>query len=449
MSAGALHSITNTRRPTGSLNVRQRPWQVSNYLTMPCLLLLGVWLGINSGPEAIAYYPTSFLEYAHYVRTLFPFMAILALPIMLKQSGKPVPLPDSLKYWLIYGLIGLAGCMVSPVPIDALYWIGCYFSVFAVVYGQMQRPDPLKSLEAMNRWGWVIASIFLSIMVYMAQDALGSAALENGSFYGAYGRMDTVAEMAMSRSSGLARFAAIPGTVAFVALWRSRILFRAIGLVIAGLCGWFIWQLQSRGAIFAFAGTIVICMLYLGMRTRILLISVVLAGLIFWAAQVIAPGTIADIGDYLLRGQDAEEFESMTGRTNVWTVGLEVATHSPIIGYGPQADRFIIGEHIHNTYMYALLTGGVPGLLSFTGGFVIAWGTIIRLARNRQFRQSPHFTSFIQTSALLVFFTIRSITEVSGAMFAVDLMIMVPAMAYLGILHQTVTAQQKLRSVGA
>jgi O-antigen ligase len=135
----------------------------------------------------------------------------------------------------------------------------------------------------------------------------------------------------------------------------------------------------------------------------------------------------------------------MTGRTDLWAAGLQAAAHSPVFGYGPQSDRFILDEHIHNAYMYALLQGGVIGLIAFSGGLIITWCTIFRLSRNQRLRHDERFTPFVQTSALIIFFSIRGVTEVSGAMFAVDLMIMVPAIAYLGILDQTIDSEAAAR----
>ena len=42
----------------------------------------------------------------------------------------------------------------------------------------------------------------------------------------------------------------------------------------------------------------------------------------------------------------------------------------------------------------------------------------------------------MQTGGILAFFTVRSIPEVCGAMFGVDLVVMVPAVAYLVVLDQ-------------
>jgi len=42
----------------------------------------------------------------------------------------------------------------------------------------------------------------------------------------------------------------------------------------------------------------------------------------------------------------------------------------------------------------------------------------------------------IQAGGVLAFFTVRSIPEVCGAMFGVDLMVMLPVLAYLGLLGQ-------------
>ncbi len=424
--------------PGGALRAGsgRRAWLA--YTSLPCLMYIAIWLGNDSGPWVLAEPPESFLEYAHYVRTLFPFVAILALPFMVSGVGPRMPTPSAFKWWLAYGFAGCVGCLLSPQPIDALYWIGCHLSVFAVVYGQMHEPDPLESLARMNRVGWFVASVFLVIMIYLARDALAGAAMQSGSFYGAYGRMDTVADMAMSRSSGLARFTAIPAIVTFVWLWRGRLVMRVFGMAVAAAGFWFIWELQSRGAIFALAGTVILSMLILGTRARLVLVALVVGVLIVWSARIITPEAVQDIEDYILRGQDTREFATMTGRTDVWAAGLEAAAHSPVFGYGPQSDRFILDEHIHNAYLYALLQGGVIGLAAFSGGLIMTWSTIFQLSRNQRLRQDARFTPFVQTSALLIFFSIRGITEVSGAMFAVDLMIMVPAVAYLGILRQTI-----------
>ena len=46
--------------------------------------------------------------------------------------------------------------------------------------------------------------------------------------------------------------------------------------------------------------------------------------------------------------------------------------------------------------------------------------------------------------AILVFFTVRSIPEVSGAMFGIDLLILVPALAYLGVLSGSLDTTEEI-----
>jgi O-antigen ligase len=111
-----------------------------------------------------------------------------------------------------------------------------------------------------------------------------------------------------------------------------------------------------------------------------------------------------------------------------------------------QADRFLFREHVHNTYMYALLAGGLVGLALFLAGLVWAWTLMVRLSLSRLVDHVGERTHFLQASAILVFFSVRSVTEVSGAMFAVDLVVMVPAILYLTILNQHLRAWRDARS---
>ncbi len=108
---------------------------------------------------------------------------------------------------------------------------------------------------------------------------------------------------------------------------------------------------------------------------------------------------------------------------------------APIIGRGPQADRYYIKEHVHNTYLYALLQSGVLGTAAFVGGLVWAWALFFQAILKKTAAQVGQHNMLLQTGGILAFFTVRSIPEVCGAMFGVDLMVMLPAMAYLSILN--------------
>ncbi|HMO26460.1 MAG TPA: hypothetical protein PKB10_09330, partial [Tepidisphaeraceae bacterium] len=215
---------------------------------------MGLWFSINTGPWRLTELPGTALDTAHYLRTLFPVIPLLFFGVVLWGTRARWPMPRVLWWWMWYGLLGVASCAVSEHPMQALYWALLYLSVLGAAWAFMQGPNPLKRALVFNVLTWVVTAGFLGTMLFLARDALFGG---DGDLYGAYGRQSEVAGMAMSRSSGLARFAAVPGLVALVMLFYgplwSRLVFGAVGIASAT----FIYQMQSRGAIFALAVAIV------------------------------------------------------------------------------------------------------------------------------------------------------------------------------------------------
>ena len=69
-------------------------------------------------------------------------------------------------------------------------------------------------------------------------------------------------------------------------------------------------------------------------------------------------------------------------------------------------------------------------------GLVWTWILFFRAILRKTADQLGQRVILIQAGGVLAFFTVRSIPEVCGAMYGVDLMVMVPILAYLGILNQ-------------
>ena len=192
-----------------------------------------------------------------------------------------------------------------------------------------------------------------------------------------------------------------------------------------------VYLMQSRGAIVAFAFTLVFMFYLAGARSRwlILLMLVILAGI------VIADAIPEPVIRHLMRAERLEDLKGMTGRTRDWRTAWKASLRSPIWGWGPQADRYFCQQHVHNTYMYALLTAGFPGLAAFVIGLVWAWLQFWRAMRSFAALARPERVMLLQVGGILAFFTVRGIPEVSGVLFTVDLLLMLPAVAYLDRLH--------------
>ena len=350
--------------------------------------------------------------------------------------GKKI-IKGPVKLWLIYGIISLGVCIISPEPIDAAYWAINFISVLAAATLFLQGENILAKTIQLNYLSWLVTALFLTILVFFARDVL-FVDYRYGwiTGYGIIHRMEGVANVAMSRSSGMARFAAVPGIVAFVFLLtgsgRKIVLWIILFVLSAGL----IWAMQSRGAILGFAFAMAFVMLFLGPRSRLFGITGLILVSLLHFTDVIPDRAARYVKKHFYRGQNYEELITLTGRTLAWKKAWRQIKKSPIFGRGPQSDRYLIKTHVHNTYLYALLQSGMVGATAFVGGLVWAWVLFFRAILRKTADQLGQRVILIQTGGILAFFTVRSIPEVCGAMFGVDLMVMVPVLAYLGLLGQ-------------
>lgn len=431
--------MTSERK--GSLWDGVSSWK--KYLSVPAIFWLMLWFGIDTGPWVFNDEPETLLEWLHYIRTTFP-LVVTALAVIYyfpRRGNEGKIMGGPVRLWLIYGLIGLVATLMSPEPFDALYWAIAYLSVFAVMSAFIINSDDFDAVVKLNRLNWVITTFFLLLLVFFAKDVLLPDILAKQSGYGIYGQIETVGGMAMSRSSGMARFASVPGVIAFVMLWQSSRWKKILWFALFIFSIYLIYLMQSRGAIFGFAFAMAFVLLFQGKRSRILGIILALLFGLMLITDSIPVDTITEIKDYLYRGQSEEDFRSLTGRTRAWENGIDAAMESPIIGYGFQADRMLIHEHVHNTYLYALLTSGFIGAVIFTAGLVWAWVLFFRVARRGKMEDSKK-RFMIQAGGILAFFTVRSIPEVCGSLFSVDFMIMLPIIVYIHMLNLQINKRE-------
>ena len=129
---------------------------------------------------------------------------------------------------------------------------------------------------------------------------------------------------------------------------------------------------------------------------------------------------------------------TLTGRTEVWAEGLRLYTESPVLGYGFQADRLLLGAHMHNSYIHALLQAGGLGIVPFVAALLMAWVLLLNLVRNRARLPTVHRHLLIQVVGIAIFLSARTITESTGAFFGVDWLLLAPLLMYLQVLSRAV-----------
>ncbi len=110
---------------------------------------------------------------------------------------------------------------------------------------------------------------------------------------------------------------------------------------------------------------------------------------------------------------------------------------SPFVGFGFQADRILLGTHMHNAFMQSLIQTGVLGAIPFMAAVLLGWFLLVKLGFNLSRFPTLHRHLIIQCAALLGFFTIRGFPESTGAFFGIDWLVLAPLLMYLQVVGST------------
>ena len=228
VNAGSYSSFA--RRPLDGWRGRLEPlWRY--YTSAGSIVLwLMLWLSINTGPWLLREVPRDVLGWVHAVRAVFPLVVLILCGIV-ASGQRTVPgrrLVQPLAWWLAYGIISFAaGFMwpaadVRPSVLDPTYWALAYLAVIATAWIHIRDGDPLENSVRLNHVTWMITMLLLVGLLFAARQYLFAGAGFASTRYDVVDRIGTIAEMPMSRSTGLARFAAIPAVVCFVLVWRRQ-----------------------------------------------------------------------------------------------------------------------------------------------------------------------------------------------------------------------------------
>ena len=149
-------------------------------------------------------------------------------------------------------------------------------------------------------------------------------------------------------------------------------------------------------------------------------------------SPAIPPATSIEPQSGLLPGG----FYTLAGRTVVWKAALKTIEDSPLLGHGFHADRLLLGTHMHNSFLHAMIQTGGIGATSFIGAFLFGWILLVRALRNLGRLPLRHKHLVIQSAGVFLFLTLRTIPESGGAFFGVDLLLLGPILLYLGLVNR-------------
>ena len=252
-----------------------------------------------------------------------------------------------------------------------------------------------------------------------------------------------------AQSAGVARWAAVPGLVCVIKAFHTRRpALIALYLAVAAGAFFIVYRMQSRGAIFGLAAALVFALLTASRLRQYALPYILLAAVVLVALE--PPAMVSDrVTKYLERGQSEEEFRSMTGRTQIYENGIAAFWDAPLLGRGQWADRLIIGTHVHNSYLQALLNAGILGGIPYVASWIAGWALFFRLLKRRRLLRPKDRTALLEAGTVMMFFTVRSIPETTTASFAVDLLVMAAVYVYLETLTVSMARRAARRTATA
>lgn len=350
-------------------------------------------------------------------RAFFPLVAVyLSLMWMLVKRPGFSFLRMPAGFLFGYFAVGaVSSVFLSPNRMTALYWAGEYVAPLLVVWVAMEMPNPLEGLRKILHLNNIIVVLIFAAIFPDVLRVGGS----DERFSQFYLLPFNLGEM---RANGVGRFALVTIIIAFTYFicrkGKRKIVWGA--LLMPAL--FMLAQTRSRTSLLGLAIAGVLLVLILGVDWRFIFIGPAATYLVYLSGI-----------KWRLHGH-VEQLMFLTGRDYTWRKGLVQIEHSPFLGWGFHADRLMLNsEHMHNSYLHSAIHAGVFGAGLFLAAIVAVWILILRSDLMKRIRrvQGPDLPLLIQSVLIIGFLTGRSFFESTAAFYGVDLLLLVPAMAYV------------------
>jgi O-antigen ligase len=391
--------------------------------TLALVLWVCAWCNLNSGWWNFLT-PNSLRDWLDLVRATLPFGVLpAAVFTLLRRRKLRLPRQAPSRYLLVYGVFAAFATVFSPVMAWSAYWSCAFLATIVAAWTFADRKDALESSRLLLVVTWVATFTVAAIIAYMTG---GRVFTEGGSGYSVMNDLN-----GLSRSSGVARWAAVPGLVCLIRAYyiRRKSLF-AFYLAGAAISFFIVYRMQSRGAVFGVIAALVFAMLVSSKMRRYALPFASIA--IVLIVIVESPTVVSsDVTTYVQRGQDRAEFLTMTGRTRTYELGIAAFKDAPILGRGQWADRLVIMEHVHNSFLQALMNAGIMGGIPYLASWIAGWILFYKLQKKSAGLSPEDRIHLMECGAVMMFFSVRAIPETTTASFSVDMLVMVAVYVYL------------------
>ena len=365
-------------------------------------------------------YPSDPLTFFQGTRAFFPLVALYLsfMWIVFRRARFPY-FRDPLGFLFAYGALGVVVSFVLSTDVwRSAYWAGNYLAPLMVFWMVYSGEDNIHRLR-------VILNLNYAVFFALTMSLLPSAVRIGRGLAVFTQNYKLPLGLGMVNRNGVGRYALIVIIVAAVRLIMTKKIWRWLWIAPIVPALYLLAQTESRTALLGLALIIVLFFLLKGVNLKFLLFAPVAFFVLYTAGfQSRAHGRL-------------NELVALSGRQTAWSAGLQLVKSSPFLGWGFLADRInLSGAHMHNSFLQCAIQEGVVGALLFLAAVagiwaMMIWKNVFRVSRELEGSDQVHL---IESVLIVAFLTSRSLFESTAAFYGVDLLLMVPAMAFISFI---------------
>jgi len=428
-----------------------------------------LWMGINTLPEEINNFGDSFLKSINALRIIIPTILSIITFVLVITNFFHLKKNENFKFkkiflniyflFLIYFFLQIIGIYKNKYN---LYNFDSLFLIYLGV-GSMSIFFIIKSfkLEKILKYlMYLTILIIITVTIYISYISFRLTNLNDYTYiYGLNWAELKFLHQEIPRITGLSRLWAIISlfVLIFFYYYSKNNFTKYLSFLLIIFLGFFIWGAQSRGTLLCYFLSIIFISLFnkkiSAIRKIYFLIMFIILPIFIYQSYVYIYVSQINKTNYSLENiknnsLEIKNYESYfntfdksrvinnktsSGRFELWGEVLNKYDKKRFFGYGPQADRNLIGRelerkfsnNVSNSYLYAFACGGYLAIIIF---ILINVQIIINLykaifIKNLFLKKNNFETKYSAT--LLFYFLIRSFIENSYALFSIDFLLMI------------------------
>lgn len=342
----------------------------------------------------------------------------------------------------VYAFLGLATAAFAPVPLLSAYKASQVFvvAIFSIVaFSYLMKTGQTRLL---------LEFTYVMLTLVMVSTAIGGLLFPQLAFIQMYtgggGTFGSALHCIAPQihQNGLGLLAAIMVVVsARRAFEKEGFTYRFYHVSLALLSFFVLFAAQARTSLVS----LMIALLMMSLMIRRLrwlsfvMVAMAMLAVSYYVVTDQGLGVEEDVASYFRRGQTDQQIQTMSGRTVLWSIGMNMIADKPVLGHGFQTGARVDGikygllsTNMHSSHLQVLVDSGLLGYFFWLLFVVpIAWRVIKSLVR-RHLPERTEVDRFHIEAALIVFMVL--FRSLNGHVFvAHDFNLLVYIALFLGV----------------